>query len=696
MLKFNSVKKKFGKNGQVALNLTLQFPSRGLVAVVGKSGCGKSTLINLASLLDTPTSGEVLYRGKNINKFSKKKKEQYRNQEIGIIFQHYNLLEEHNALFNIALPYEIKGHSHQKSLQKATILLKKFNIDPAIYKTKVKHLSGGEKERIAILRSIINEPKIVLADEPTGALDIKNSELVMEHLKEISKTRLVILVSHNAQLVEKYADRIITLCDGQVQNDVTINEIEETYQNDAKPKSGINSDWTGKIAINNFIKRFARNILSISSLFIGIISTLLILGFYQGAPISIENESKKQFDYGVCTFSKQISSQIEGSKISLVQMLRPTNSELLGVNLKDYTVTNNYDYLLNSYPKITLGEEVLTDLSFRPIYSFKSAYCDSSLLIDGNIPPTDTLFEVVINDKAKELIEEKTGTNAIGTVLEITSEAQSNYYGENELEPVVIDYFVYKKQVRIAGVIEELSFLNTPKIYYSYVSFENYLKENFMINLSQYFNSDYTWFDRIEDAGSNEEISSYSVRCFLRNINKKEVIKRDVEKYSGLYVLESLPYVVESTLNQLIEVASTGMGIFLAISIIGTCLILGIVSFSSYVEDRKKIAVLSSLGANKDSIYEIYIAENFIVGFIAILISLLLSNPISKLGNFLIQKFLGFENIINIPFESFMGRNYFLPILLVISVLFICVFSTMLPIAFASKISLREELKDEW
>lgn len=695
MLEFKNVKKQFVENGQVALNVSLKFPNRGLVAVTGKSGCGKSTLINLACLLDEPTSGEIFFNGKNLNKFKNKDKEKYRNEDVGIVFQHFNLLEEHNALFNIALPNQIKGVSYQKSLQNAHILIKKFNLDEKLCKTKVKFLSGGEKQRVAVLRSLINEPKIIFADEPTGALDIKNSVLVMDLLKEISKDRLVILVSHNSTLVKEYADRIITLQDGKLLDDETINKIEEKEFTEPPKKVIRTSSWTSKIALSNFIKRINRNFLSILSLCVGLLSTLLILGFYQGAPISIDNEAKKQFDYGVCTFSKQVSSEIEGSQMSLVQMLRPTSKELASANLKDYTVTYNYDAYLSAFPKITLGEEVLTDFSFKPVYSFGGGYVSPKLLSSGKLPYIDNLYEVVINTKAENILKKKIGGEVVGAILSIKNEYQSNFYTDSDLEPVVIDYFNFEKNVRIVGVVNEISFLNTPKIYYSYKAFEDYLKEIKMNNLSEYFGSEYSWFDRIVDATPNEDISSYSYRCFLRNIFNSNYIKRDVENYNQTYVLESSPYLVESTLKQLIEASSAGMGIFLGICILGTCLILGIVSFSSYVEDRKKIAILSSLGAKKDHIYEVYISENFVIGFIATLISLLCAEPLAKLGNLIIFNTLGFENLLQIPFIFFLGRKYFLLILIVIAVLVICVFSTILPIAFASKISLREELKDE-
>ena len=196
-------------------NISLMFPSSGLIAIVGKSGSGKSTLLNMISLLDKPTSGRVYFDNENVETWNQKRKEQYLNKDIGIVFQNYHLLENETGLFNVALPLLISGEDKKVSLQLAKNLLKDLYIDQQIYMKKCKDMSGGEKERIAIIRSIINNPKIVLADEPTGALDSHNSTLVMEIFKEISKKRLVIFVTHNIELVKKYADQVISIIDGK-------------------------------------------------------------------------------------------------------------------------------------------------------------------------------------------------------------------------------------------------------------------------------------------------------------------------------------------------------------------------------------------------------------------------------------------------------------------------------------------------
>lgn len=212
------------KENQVLKHFSYGFPSSGLFGVIGKSGSGKSTLLNMISLLDKPTSGDIYFNSENMNKWSSKRKIQFRNKDLGIIFQHYNLVESESVIYNISLPYLISGGSEKDGKVKATKLLESINYKKDLYTQVVSNLSGGEKQRVAILRALINNPKVILADEPTGALDSGNSELIMEMLKTISETKLVIVVTHNIELIKKYADKTLELKDGSLVK-ITNNEL---------------------------------------------------------------------------------------------------------------------------------------------------------------------------------------------------------------------------------------------------------------------------------------------------------------------------------------------------------------------------------------------------------------------------------------------------------------------------------------
>ena len=455
-------------------NVNLSFNS-GLTCIIGKSGSGKSTLLNMVGLMDFPTSGNVIIDRKDINKLSKKDKCSYRKNKCSYIFQHYHLLEEHSALFNVALPSLISGSTYRKVKKKAFDLLYKFGFDEEKANKKVKYLSGGEKERVAILRAVINDPSILLADEPTGALDIKNSQETMHILKEISKNRLVIMVTHNEELVKEYADRVIRISDGSIIEDITVNNIPKSINKGTKVALR-NDEWTSKIVAENLKKRSLRNLVTTFSLVISIISTLLIIGFSTGSKESIDIECRKKLDLGVGTFSKETNSKIGGSALSLVKTTRPSLSDLneLKRNNEDFVFSYNYDALLSGY-QFYIGEQDFNEIIYSPIYSFEKNYLNKELLYKGRLP-RNTLDECLINDKCFNYLKDKIGFEPLDYSLQIKVTNEFNYYTGDILKPYITDYFIYEKTIKVVGVVKELNFLSSPKLYFPYAKFEEYVE----------------------------------------------------------------------------------------------------------------------------------------------------------------------------------------------------------------------------
>ncbi|MBQ3547647.1 MAG: ABC transporter ATP-binding protein/permease [Clostridia bacterium] len=217
-------KTKKGADVHALDGVTLQFPETGMVFLLGKSGSGKSTLLNVCGGLDAPTSGEIIVKGRSSKDFSQADFDSYRNTFIGFIFQEYNILNEFSVEDNIALALELQGKSKDKKAIKA--LLEEVDLQ-GFAKRKPNTLSGGQKQRIAIARALIKSPEIIMADEPTGALDSNTGKQVLETLKKLSKNKLVIIVSHDREFAELYGDRIIELKDGKVISDVTKGTVGE-------------------------------------------------------------------------------------------------------------------------------------------------------------------------------------------------------------------------------------------------------------------------------------------------------------------------------------------------------------------------------------------------------------------------------------------------------------------------------------
>ena len=218
LTKIYKAKQKNGVDTYALNDVSLRFPDRGMVFLLGKSGSGKSTLLNVCGGLDAPTAGEIIVKGRSSKSFTQSDFDSYRNTFIGFIFQEYNILNEFTVEDNIALALELQGKPKDKKA--IAELLKQVDLT-GFAKRKPNTLSGGQKQRIAIARALVKSPEIIMADEPTGALDSATGKQVFDTLKKLSEDKLVIVVSHDREFAELYADRIIELKDGKILSDVT-------------------------------------------------------------------------------------------------------------------------------------------------------------------------------------------------------------------------------------------------------------------------------------------------------------------------------------------------------------------------------------------------------------------------------------------------------------------------------------------
>ncbi len=221
---------KSGVSVRALIDVNLTFPERGMVFLLGKSGSGKSTLLNVIGGLDTFDSGELIIRGRSSMKFRRRDFDAYRNTFIGFIFQEYNILEDFSVGANIGLAMELQGK--RATSEDINRILKEVDLE-GFGTRNPNELSGGQKQRIAIARALIKDPQIIMADEPTGALDSNTGKQVLETLKKLARDKLVIVVTHDREFAEQYGDRIIELSDGRVISDVSYHEVEENEQNSA-------------------------------------------------------------------------------------------------------------------------------------------------------------------------------------------------------------------------------------------------------------------------------------------------------------------------------------------------------------------------------------------------------------------------------------------------------------------------------
>lgn len=276
--------------------VSLSFRKNEFVSILGASGCGKTTLLNIIGGLDKYTSGDLIINGVSTKQFGDKDWDTYRNHSIGFIFQSYHLIPHQTVLQNVELALTISGVSKEERRKRAIDALDKVGLKERIH-NKPNQLSGGQAQRVAIARALINDPEIVLADEPTGALDSVTSVQIMELLKEISKDRLVIMVTHNPELAEKYSTRIIRLLDGEVVDDSKpYSEEEETAetlqrrQNEGEPKvnkgkkkkSSMSIGMAFMLSLKNLLSKFKRTTMVAFAGSIGIIGVSMVLAISSG------------------------------------------------------------------------------------------------------------------------------------------------------------------------------------------------------------------------------------------------------------------------------------------------------------------------------------------------------------------------------------------------------------------------------
>ncbi len=347
--------------------IDISFRENEFVAVLGPSGCGKTTLLNIVGGLDRYTSGDLLINGKSTKYFNDGDWDTYRNHSIGFVFQSYNLIPHQTVLSNVELALTLSGVSKKERRKRAIEALKKVGLEQQIYK-KPNQMSGGQMQRVAIARALINDPDILLADEPTGALDSETSVQIMDLLKEIAKEKLIIMVTHNPELADSYANRIISCLDGEVVGDTnpyepTEEDIEEQkikVQNaKVKGKKTMSFGSAFALSINNLRTKKGRTFLTAFAGSIGIIGIALVLALSNGIqvyidrvqedmllsyPMTVEKQTM-DFESIMSSFTGITSEAVEGTDAdegkvyvneSFMQMVNAFISESTSNNLDNF------------------------------------------------------------------------------------------------------------------------------------------------------------------------------------------------------------------------------------------------------------------------------------------------------------------------------------------------------------------------
>lgn len=589
MLALKNISKRFGN--RVILNrINASYPSKGMFGIYGESGSGKSTLLNIICLLDNDYSGTL-----KINNLDPKTDKINIARTIGIIYQHFNLLNNLTSYENVKLASSLIGVDNRKAIENA---FKSVNLDKKLWHKKVINLSGGEKERVAIARALINNPSIIVADEPTGALDSSNSENTFNLLKQLSEKALVIVVSHNLDLLNKYCLKV-----------EEIHHLSHNYEDNKYTQNVIeNKDMSDKILIKNHFRenKFKYFLITLSqcfSMLFLIISSSLML---------FTNNSKDKLttnfvDKNVFKISKIDNKQSTNTIFTFQEISRPSISEMESLKkiLPDFSYYYDLSCVLKSSIDIIQDNKIIKGITFVP--SFNN---------------TNSFEEVVVNEECYKLLN--------STTFSYDFSNQVYFYDK-------IESYKLKSDFKITKVIKEVGLLNVPRIYYNY----DYAKK---ILQNTYTSTNKTVYEIIAKAKANDIISNYQMIIKFKTdediIKAYKIIKIGINGFD----ISSNAYLIDQSFLEIKNSIALFIMIFTIILIISNIAILLFICISIIIDGEKEMAILVSMGKNKRSYLKIYVLEMIIITLIAFTFSFILSSAFSYIADIIIKKYL-LENL---------------------------------------------------
>lgn len=397
MLELNGIRKTYvtGTTSVEALKgIDLKFRDSEFVSILGQSGCGKTTLLNIIGGLDKYTSGDLKINGRSTKDFKDRDWDAYRNNSIGFVFQSYNLIPHQTVLSNVELALTLSGVSKAERRQRATEALEKVGLKEQIHK-KPNQMSGGQMQRVAIARALVNDPDILLADEPTGALDTQTSIQIMDLLKEISKDRLIIMVTHNPELATQYSTRIIRLLDGTITDDNNPYNGEDDNITTKTDKDSLTDKKSGKtkkkktsmsfftalsLSLNNLMTKKTRTILTAFAGSIGIIGIALILSISNGIQNYIDRVQRDTLSSYPIQLQKEsvdVSSMIENM-----------------MGNKDKNVDHDKDKIYSNNIMTDMVNSMVAEVNSNNLKAFKSYLENHKSDVDGYISDIQYSYDV--------------------------------------------------------------------------------------------------------------------------------------------------------------------------------------------------------------------------------------------------------------------------------------------------------------
>ena len=565
---------------EVLKNVNISLPPFGLFGVVGESGSGKSTLLKCISGILSISSGEIYFQGKKI-----KDKEKFRKEHISFIFQDFELINYLNVKENVALPLYCQGYKQTSAYKEIEEPLKCANI---FHKRDevVAHLSGGEKQRVAIARALADKKEIILCDEITGSLDESNAHQIMELIKEISLTHLVIMVSHDITLINEYCSSLLRL------ENKTI-----SFQTSSKEKRKIIPSLRKKcnvihLAINNLKKGKFRIGASLSSFTLTFLFLLISLSFSLNAS-SYYDEHKDDFlDYNLFNVTLHEKTTLENSSLTLVKEKLPNSYDLSLILEDNINVYPSLQNVFSSYPSLWINGKEIDNIEFVPLSSYQ---------IKEKKLNVKTFSDVVINKEAQKYLN-------LGDNFSLKIQKDISYKGEK----VIIDTLSFNLSFCVKQEFKEFSFFNTPKIYYSLQHAINFLKREEVKNLSSNFDKKISWYDRLSlYTFEGDEFPSYSKLVEVKNNEKVEesiALLKDNE-----YEVTSSSLLIQEEFNSIVNLLMMAIEVFMSICIVISFMLFILIIVSFVVSSYQEIGLYKVFGVDNSSLQLMFIFKGILL-----------------------------------------------------------------------------------
>lgn len=569
--------------------VSVTFRDNEFVSILGQSGCGKTTFLNIIGGLDHYTSGDLIINGKSTKDYSDKDWDTYRNHRVGFVFQSYNLIMHQSVLSNVELALTLTGVGKEERRQRAIEVLEKVGLKDQLDK-KPTQMSGGQMQRVAIARALVNNPDILLADEPTGALDSVTSVQIMDLLQEIAKDRLVIMVTHNPDLAKQYSTRIIRLLDGEIQSDsdpVSEQEkIDVSQENLAKPSMSFKTALS--LSLNNLMTKKGRTFLTSFAGSIGIIGIALILSLSNGVQTyinTVENDTMASYPIEIQDNSMDMSAMMSAmmemhsdesvndtdnitSRPYVNDILNSLSSEESNnlTAFKEYldskegkefvknTKAIEYDYSITPLIYNDNGDKgliqvspngLLERLGFSDMMSLQNQFMSSSTTMANNEVWTKLPTSSVLRDEEYELVNGEWANDYNEVVLAVDENNQITDYALYSLGLMDQDELVNNYNQLLNGNIEKIETSDTV----SYTP-EEILNMSFKLVLPSdlYRESNGVWIDQSDDEEFVQNVVDNALEVKVVGIIKpKDLSVKRMTMGGVMYTDDMQDYIIEQS-----------------------------------------------------------------------------------------------------------------------------------------------------